>query len=1361
MRTAQVATSNTYSSLSDDLPPDPEEQPADEHIRSASCASSSDSVRDNTIVARGQMDGLWCDDMLIDTGASCCFVRRSWVQSTRLPMEPLPKPIVVNLADKSTVRSTHQVLLKQMAVHGSAAACPLLVMDELSNAVIVGLSWQRAARLSITLGSEHDLLNGQRVARKQRRPKPRAQTPARPVPAPTPTESGPTRVRLAAVLCHLTRAAAAQEAARREKLNAVAEECRSATIDEAAVGNQRLKDVLQRHQRVFTEVLPIKTAEQIAQSKQFSVVLVGDTVRPVKQRERRVSPAEIEAATQWVREEVAAGRMEPSTSEWAAQLVIVPKRNDKGEVSGWRICGDYRNLNDVTKADAEPLPLMQSVFDQLKGMQYFSKLDLLKGFNQIPVEPKSREYMAVSTPVGLYQPTVMPFGVKNAPGSFQREMRRVLSGLLNKGVFVFVDDIIIYSRTEAEHIQLIDAVLSRLEKYGYYANPGKCEFLRSEVSFLGHMVSREGVSMQQHKVEAVRNWPTLQSVRDVRAFLGLAGFYRRFVRNFAAIAQPLTDLTKIVERQWWSWGAAEQKAFDALKQALTSAPLLVHPDPQRQWTVQTDASGYAIGAVLSQKQDDDTLRPVAFWSHKLNSAARNYSATERELMAIVEAVRQWRAYLHGSPYPVLLKSDHKPLVYLNSKQQLGQRLSRWMEELCDLTFEIGYVKGKDNAVADALSRRSDHETKGAEAAEPATLRVKLMSIRQAGQTSAPQLPSSRWQKTSSWLEQPTQWLATARRAKTTDESKSATPADAVSERSEAMLCVESLLTDARDAVRTDPQYQLMLSGDEKHDGLQRRDGLVYSRSGAVYVPNDRRLRTRLLALAHDAAGHFGRARTIERLSRHCLWSNMSREVEDYCRSCAVCAANKGSNEMPAGLLQPLPIPSGVWESVGVDFVGPLPQSTEGNDCILVLVDRFSKMVKLRPCKKTITAVQTGRLLLDMLLEVGKLPSSIISDRDVRFTGAVWGQLWRGLKTELKMSTAYHPQTDGQTERMNRTMQTVLRSYCEQRKDWQLWLPFVAAAYNSTQQESTKRTPFELNFPDRRAIDPLQWAMSESKGDSRGVSAEAERTLVEMRAIWDETRARLVQEQAKQKKYADLHRRDVTYEVGDQVMLSTHNIKSMAGKLQDKWVGPYEVKEVRSAGKSVLLDLKGELGKTHPVFHVSRVRLKEEPQLDWPGRQQEERPAPELIEGVAEWEIEKLVGKKIVVRDVPVTTTVQLPPEERKGADGRVLRSKKATKEVTTATSVSEVQYKVRWLGWDEDDDTWMSVADLPHAKRLIKEYELLAQQSDTRYETKAGAAAVVELGLATRVEWHLQNKATTSRRGQPTVRCSYLCALAA
>jgi transposase InsO family protein len=636
-------------------------------------------------------------------------------------------------------------------------------------------------------------------------------------------------------------------------------------------------------------------------------------------------------------------------------------------------------------------------------------------------------------------------------------------------------------------------------------------------------------------------------------------------------------------------------------------------------------------------------------------------------------------------------------------------------------------------------------------------KVKLLSV------SGDQPVTRCWRVSGEWMEissEPpvsrqrvaSQLLAVAQRSTPPVALQPMEAKQAASERTEHHLYVESLLDDVRAAVKRDEKYQLLLKGDDKHDMLQRRDGLVYSRSGAVYIPKDRQLRTRLLELAHDAAGHWGRDRTLLRLSRHCVWPSMTKEVEDYCRSCAVCCANKSSNELPAGLLKPLPVPERVWDSVGVDFVGPLPTSNGGYNYILVLIDRFSKMMKLRACKQTITAVQTGRLLLDMMLDVGRLPTSIVSDRDVRFTSAAWGQLWRGLKTELKKSTAYHPQSDGQTERMNRTMQTVLRSYAEKREDWEEWLPFVAAAYNSTVQESTKRTPFELNFPDARAIDPLQWALQDRHVDERGVSVEAERTLEEMRVIWDETRASLVLEQAKQKKYADRKRREVKYEVGDSVYLSTRNLLTYRGKLQDKWIGPYLVTEVMSAGTSVKLDLRGELGKTHPVFHVSLLKPYEVSELEWPGRLQPNRPAPELVEGEPEYEVEAIIGKKFTIEEKKVTKLVEQPLVKTRS--GRTAKPTLPPREVTTTEQVQVVWYKVKWKGWDESEASWQRSDKLDHCRQLIDEYELLLKHSDDQLQK----AAVVELGVATVVEWSLTDKQSTNRRGTPTVRCSYLSA---
>jgi hypothetical protein len=449
--------------------------------------------------------------------------------------------------------------------------------------------------------------------------------------------------------------------------------------------------------------------------------------------------------------------------------------------------------------------------------------------------------------------------------------------------------------------------------------------------------------------------------------------------------------------------------------------------------------------------------------------------------------------------------------------------------------------------------------------------------------------------------------------------------------------------------------------------------------------------------------------------------------------------------MPAGTLRPLPIPESVWDSIGIDFVGPLPESKEGHNCILVVIDRFSKMVMMRACNTTINAVEAGKLVLDMLLSVvGKLPSSIVSDRDVRFTGSVWGQLWRSLKTELKMSTAYHPQTDGQTERMNRTMQTMLRAYAERREDWEEWLPFVAASYNSTPQESTQRTPFEMNFADGRKVDPLQWAL---KGHTSSV--EASRTLDEMKTIWDEVRGKLVAEQARQKTIADRHRREVTYEVGDSVWLSTSNLSTYQGKLKDKWIGPYMVTEVKSNGVSVALDLRGELGRVNPVFHVKLLRPYVVSEYEWPGREQSNRPAPELVDDEPEWEVEKIVDKRIVRRMRQVDEAPTTVAEARQTRSTRVTQPP-TVKRVKKLLRI--VEYRVRWKGWDESDDSWIEESELSHSRQAIEEYELLEQQAKSKLDE---SAAGLELGVATVVQCSLAESVASSCT-HPVVRCSFM-----
>jgi hypothetical protein len=560
---------------------------------------------------------------------------------------------------------------------------------------------------------------------------------------------------------------------------------------------------------------------------------------------------------------------------------MVKKVKDGVELEEKRPCWDYRGPNDLIKGDAFPLPLPENMFDALQGSLVFSKLDLTKGFWQIPMDEASKAILAMSTPIGLVEPNYMPFGYKNAPGVFQREMQRVLRDRLGKGVMVFMDDILLHTKTVEEHDELVRWVLGQLCKMKYYANPDKCEFFKKEISFLGHVINDKGISVQQHKIKAVAAWPVPKSIKEVKSFLGLTNYYRKFVHEYSRVAVPLTEMTKDPKKAKeakdpkthqgqtpqtnaktpprqtpkFSWGPEQQKAFDELKSRLVSAPILAHPEPSRQYILNTDASGFAIAAVLSQVQTDGTVRPVAYYSHKMGPSERNYKVTEQELLAIVKAVQHWRCYLEGSPHPVKIYTDHQGLQWLNTKAELNGRQARWVEDLSDVDFQVMYLPGPQNAAADALSRRADlqpSEEAGVVADAPLRPRLKL----QLGAIPA------------------------------------VTEVAAWEVKSQSV----PFLAELKKAAAADPYYAAKLAETSPSDGLTRADGLIWTSEGLLYVPNDREIRRKLLFEMHDAptGGHLGGRKTVHKMQRMFWWEGMRREIEDYVRGCVVCAAAKSS-----------------------------------------------------------------------------------------------------------------------------------------------------------------------------------------------------------------------------------------------------------------------------------------------------------------------------------------------------------------------------------------------------------------------------------------------------------------------------------
>ena len=406
------------------------------------------------------------------------------------------------------------------------------------------------------------------------------------------------------------------------------------------------------------------------------------------------------------------GIIRASTSQWNAPLLVVPKKADSAGKPKLRIVIDFRKLNDLTIGDSFPLPNIEEILDQLGNAKYFSTLDLASGYHQIPMAEHDKPKTAFSTPYGHYEYNRMPFGLKNAPATFQRLMNSVLIGIQGLRCLVYLDDIVIYGSSLEDHNKRLTEVLQRLREANLKLQPDKCEFLRKEVNYLGHVISEDGISPDPAKLQAIRDFPEPQKVKDVQSFIGLAGYYRKFIKEFSKIAKPLTKLTKKTEK--FAWAAEQQIAFNTLKEKLTTAPVLQYPDFTKEFNVTTDASDYAIGAVLSQGPIGND-RPIAYASRILNRAEQNYSTTEKELLAIVWAVKHFRPYVYGTKFKIV--TDHKPLIWLFNVNDPGSRLIRWRLKLEEYDYEIIHKAGRANANADALSRNVKREAHVTEATD--------------------------------------------------------------------------------------------------------------------------------------------------------------------------------------------------------------------------------------------------------------------------------------------------------------------------------------------------------------------------------------------------------------------------------------------------------------------------------------------------------------------------------------------------------------------------------------------------------------------------------------------------------------------
>lgn len=725
---------------------------------------------------------------------------------------------------------------------------------------------------------------------------------------------------------------------------------------------------------------------------------------PIAVKPYRLSPARQQQLRDKLDEMISNDIIEESDSPWSAPVILVPKgENDV------RVCVDYRKLNQITKPDRYPLPRIDDLLHQAKAMPYMSTIDLQSGYWQIKVHEDDQEKTAFVSPFGIYKFKRMPFGLCNAPATFQRLMDKFVNGLRAQCVLCYLDDVIIRSDTFEHHMQDLREVFTKLREYNLRANREKCKFGCTKIKYLGHLIVPEGIKADPDKVSAVTDRPEPKNLKQLISFLQTASWYRRFIPNFAEIARPLTNLTK--KKVIWHWDKEQKEAYEALKTALTTTPVLKQAVFEAPFTIKTDASNYAIGAALVQGEGKNE-HPIEYASRLLTPAEINYSVTEKEALAIVWAISRFRGYIEGAKF--LTITDHQPLKWLLNLKSPTGRLARWALQLQPYNFEIKYSPGKTNVIADGLSR------------PPCEIHTEDCKICQIE------------------IDLPKENEINISNEQTKDE--------------DLKLIIKAL------------QNQ---SESEDYKYWSKRGYFIHKGVLYRFTPDQEDDNAKLVVPKHEVnnvlksfhdiptAGHLGVDGTIKRIEKNFFWKEMRKDVIKYVRSCLECQRYKPTNQKPAGLLQST-ANNKRFEVLSIDLFGPLPKGPNGEKWIFIVEDTASRWVELFALKEA-TAQQCALTLLNEVLLRYGLPRRISSDNGTQFVSAVMQKLMFCLDIQQFLSPVYHPEPNI-VERKNRDMKTQIAIMVKDKHNqWPETLPAIRFSMNSAYNQSTGFSAAYLTF----------------------------------------------------------------------------------------------------------------------------------------------------------------------------------------------------------------------------------------------------------------------------------------------------------
>jgi hypothetical protein len=955
----------------------------------------------------------------------------------------------------------------------------------------------------------------------------------------------------------------------------------------------KVAHLLNKYQHVFS-----KTKSDLGKTGLVKHKINTGLAPPIKQHPRRLPQVVQEEVNKEVDRLLEAKIIEKSNGPWASP--IVPVKKPDGSL---RLAIDYRKLNAVTLKDSYPLPRIQDCLDCLSGAKFYSSLDCSSGFHQVEMDPDDMDKTSFVCQKGQYRFKVLSFGLTNAVATYQRLMEFIMAGLQYETVLIYVDDILVFTRDFDLHILQLEEVLKRLETANLKVMPKKCHLFQTRLHFLGHVVDENGITANDEKVKVIKEWPTPRTAKQLSSFLGLVSYYRRQIKGFADIASPLHRLTHKDAKYIWTNEC--DLAFCKLKQALIEAPVLGYPNSTDPYILDTDCSSYCLGAVLQQKQDG-IVRVIAYYSRTLNRPERQYCVTRRELLAIVEAVQHFHNYLYGVHF--LIRTDHSALSWaLKFRTPMGQ-LSRWMNTLSLYDFNVEHRPGSKHTNADSLSRRpcgncTYCEKREQEDQEPTDDRCvpscRVMTRKQTRVTR----PETVKEK---------EVIDVTDLAKETANDGVLNGQDLINpshcdlERQKLDPKTSNSVDPLRNSCCTDDwnsveflDWQLYQTEDVNLRVLQRYlsqnvrpkwedishlgsefkhywsiwpslvlkfgvicklhqnkfDETIYQ----ILVPF--KCRKQVMHYVHDhmSSGHLGEDKTYQRLKQYFYWVNAQQDVSLYCRKCVVCQAQKMPRKTPKAPLQSTVV--GVpFEKCGMDILGPIPLSDRGNKYILSVTDYFTKWVELYPMPDMKVETIVVILVSEFISRYG-LMKQLLTDQGRQFESLLFQQLCTSLGIEKLRCSAFHPATNGLTERFNKTIEEMLSKYVSHhQRDWDQWLPILLLAYRSSVHASTKHTPYQLMFGHDPTL-PLDLIHGQSLNKPDLLSPDDYMIKLKQRLQFchENARSQMLLAAKRQKHSYDQRLNTIPYAPGDNVWVKVMaRVKGRSPKLSQRWEGPYKV-----------------------------------------------------------------------------------------------------------------------------------------------------------------------------------------------------------